>query len=190
MRVSPLTEFLMWAGLVLALLLAVGWFLSYTAVRLDRLHHRMHATAAALDAQLVRRAEATLEVALSGELDPATSTILAAAATEALESPGPWTAERQRAESELTEVLRAAGETLPEGDPSDPDDLLRRLHGAGLRVQLARRFHNEAVLDVVRLHGRPQTRLFRLAGHTPTPEPVAFDDAWPPQADPAVLHRT
>jgi hypothetical protein len=189
-RVTPLTEFLMWAGLVLAVLLAIGWFLSYTAVRLDRLHHRMHATAAALDAQLVRRAEATLEVALSEELDPATATLLAAAATDALESPGTWTPERQRAESALSEVLRATGEALPEGDPDDPDDLLRRLHGAGLRVQLARRFHNEAVADVVRLHGRPQTRLFRLKGHTATPEPVVFDDAWPLLPDQAALPRS
>jgi hypothetical protein len=189
-RVTPLTEFLMWSGLVLAVLLAVGWFLSYTAVRLDRLHHRMNATASALDAQLVRRAEAALEVALSEELDPASSTLLAAAATEALESPGPWTTERQRAESSLTEVLRAVSDALPEGDPDDPDDLFRRLHGAGLRVQLARRFHNEAVRDVIRLHERPQTRLFRLKGHTPTPEPVEFDDAWPPLPDQAALPRS
>lgn len=177
--VNPVTEFLMWSGLVLALLLAVGWFLSYTAVRLDRLHHRMHATAAALDAQLVRRAEATLEVALSGTLDPATATLLAGAATEALACPGPWTQERQEAESELTEVLRAAGPVLPQADADDPEDVLGHLRGAGIRVQLARRFHNEAVCDVVRLRGRPQTRWFRLAGHAPIPEAVQFDDAWP-----------
>lgn len=167
---------LFWVGFALALLLALGWFLSYTAVRVDRLHHRMRATAAALDAQLVRRAEATLEAALSEELDPATSTLLAAAATEALESPGPWSAERAHAEGELTAVLRAADDSLPEGDP---EDVLARLRKAAVRVQLARRFHNEAVADVLRLRHRPHTRWFRLAGRAPMPEPIELDDGWP-----------
>lgn len=176
---NPFTEFVMWTAVVFAVLLAIGWFLSYTAVRLDRLHHKMHATTAALDAQLVRRAEATLEVALSGLLDPATSTLLAGAATQALRRPGPWTAERAEAESELTDVLRAAESTLPEEDPDEPEDPLTMLRGAALRVQLARRFHNEAVADVIRLRERPQTRWFRLAGHAPVPTIVQFDDGWP-----------
>lgn len=177
---NPMTEFLMWTGLVLAVLLAIGWFLSYTAVRLDRLHHRLLATSAALDAQLVRRAETTLIVALSVRLDPATSTLLAGAATQALESPtGRWDAERVEAETGLTEILRAVDGGLVPEDASDPDDDITRLRGAGLRVQLARRFHNEAVADVVRLRERPHTRWFRLAGHAPTPQPVEFDDQWP-----------
>lgn len=177
MNLSP--QVLMWSGFVLALLLGLGWFLSYTAVRLDRLHQRLQATAAALDAQLVRRAEATLEVALSGDLDPATSTLLVAAATEALQSPGPWTEGREQVESALTQVLTAAESSLPEEDPADPDDEVGRLRGAAVRVQLARRFHNEAVGDVIRLRRRPHTRLFRLAGRARMPEPVTFDDGWP-----------
>lgn len=176
---NPFTEFVMWSALVVALLLGVGWFLSYTAVRLDRLHHKMHATTAALDAQLVRRAEATLEVALSGLLDPATSTLLAGSATQALRRPGPWSRERAEAEGELTEVLRAAESTLPPPDPEEPDDPMSLLRGAALRVQFARRFHNEAVADVIRLRQRPQTRWFRLAGYAPLPVAVQFDDEWP-----------
>jgi hypothetical protein len=180
MTVSPMAEVMMWAALVLALLLAVGWFLSYTAVRLDRLHHRIFATAAALDAQLVRRAEATLEVALGGGLDPASSTLLAGAATEALDTPGPWSIPRQRAESGLTEVLRMAGPSLDQaGPPVAEDEVVARLRGAALRVQLARRFHNEAICDAVRLRARVPVRLFRLAGHAAMPEPVSFDDDWP-----------
>jgi hypothetical protein len=182
MRVSPVTEALMYAGLVLAVVLAVGWLLSYTAVRLDRLHHRMHATAAALDAQLVRRAEATLEVALGMHLDPATSTLLAGAATEALETPGAWSAERAAAESQLTEVLRAASAALEGLDDTDEDvvqEVMSRLRGAGVRVQLARRFHNEAVRDVTRLRGSWLVRWFRLAGHAEMAPPVTFDDGWP-----------
>ena len=42
--------------LVVAVLIAFAWYLTYTAARLDRLHTRMEGTYAALDAQLVRRA--------------------------------------------------------------------------------------------------------------------------------------
>lgn len=181
---------LVWAAGALALLLAVGWLLSYTAVRLDRLHHRMHATTAALDAQLVRRAEATLELALSGDLDPATSTLLAGAASEALSVPGPWSRERARAESGLTEVLRAVDPALAEiaGRGRHPEgtdgaaEALARLRAAAVRVRYARRFHNEAVEDVLRLRRRPDVRWLRLAGRSRTPPPVTFDDHWPVDA--------
>lgn len=189
---------LLWAAVVLVLLLALGWRLSYSAVWLDRLHHRMHATAAALDAQLVRRAEATLELALGGDLDPATSTLLAGAASEALSRPGPWSRERARVESELTEVLRAVDPALtalgePDTEPGgsgsrDPAateaavEALSRLRGAAVRVRYARRFHNEAVQDVLRLRRRPDVRWLRLAGRSRDPEPVTFDDGWPVDA--------
>lgn len=168
-------------GLVLALLLAVGWYLSYTAVRLDRLHHRLVGTAAALDAQLVRRAEATMEAALGGDLDPATATLLVAAASEALDQPGEWTPERAEAESELTELLRVADRIMAGGGaPSrEGDDPLERLRGSALRVQYAHQFHNEAVADTRVLHQQPAVRWFRLMGHTETPTEVTFDDVWP-----------
>lgn len=189
---------LLWGAVVLAVLLALGWLLSYTAVWLDRLHHRMQATAAALDAQLVRRAEATLELALSGDLDPATSTLLAGAASEALAMPGPWSPHRARTESGLTEVLRAVDPALAaigERDATDEglengeelgsdgaQEALARLRGAAVRVRYARRFHNEAVEDVLRLRRRPDVRWLRLAGRSREPEPVTFDDGWPADA--------
>lgn len=63
-------EYAILGAVIMAIVLAVGWYLSYTAVRLDRLHHRVMGTAAALDAQLVRRAEAALEVAYIAGIDP------------------------------------------------------------------------------------------------------------------------
>ncbi|UJH71164.1 hypothetical protein [Ornithinimicrobium sp. INDO-MA30-4] len=80
----------LWLAIVaiLALLLALGWWLSFTAVRLDRLHTRNEATEAALDAQVVRRAEAAVEDAYSGELNPASAELLLDAATHALQQQG------------------------------------------------------------------------------------------------------
>ena len=49
-----------------------------------------------------------------------------------------------------------------------------------MRVQLARRFHNDAVTDVRRVRRKTVVRLFRLAGHADLPATVEFDDELPP----------
>lgn len=172
---------------VLAILVIVcAWYLTYTAARLDRLHARVEGSLSALDAQLVRRAEVALEVSVAGELDPASSLLLASAASACLEAAeGAQVASevqqrglastRERLESELTEVLEATTSLWrPRGDVED--ELRRRLVDAADRVEIAHRFHNEAVLDVRRVRSKPLVRAFRLAGHTVMPEPVDFDD--------------
>lgn len=73
-----------WVALLVLLLVLVGWYLSYSAARLDRLHARVEGTRAALDGQVVRRAEAVLELANSGLLDAASSLMLVSLASESL----------------------------------------------------------------------------------------------------------
>jgi phosphatidylinositol alpha-mannosyltransferase len=137
-------------------LLMVAWNLSWTAGRLDRLHGRVEGSWAALDAQLVRRASVTAELATSGLLDPATSVLLAAAAHEARES---GREERELAESNLSAALRAAFDEEEAAELLAADahgrTLLVELSSACQRVQLARRFHNGAVrsAQVVRASG-------------------------------------
>ena len=119
---------------------------------------------------------------------------MAAAASESLERVNERTFEadllegqhfagRESVESELTEILHAA---LPpevtrdieaQGDPGAA--ALERVREAGLRVQLARRFHNDAVKDVQRVRAKRVVRLFRLAGHADLPQTVEFDDTLP-----------
>jgi hypothetical protein len=175
---------LSWVFAILFVLVIIAWYLTYTAARLDRLHVRLTGTLAALDAQLVRRAEASLELANSGLLDGATSLILANAAAESLENPGEHGEIREVVESDLTEALQlslteptctAIRDTGPLGV-----DYLERLRSACTRVQLARRFHNDAVTDVRRVRRKWAVRIFRLAGHTPMPRTVEFDDEMPP----------
>lgn len=165
-------------AVVLAVLLAVGWYLSYTAVRLDRLHHRVIGTAAALDAQLVRRAEAALEVAYLAGIDPASATLLATSAGRVLDFDGSWSQERLDAESELTEVLRATQAPASE-QAVEVAELLDRVRGAGERVQLARRFHNESVREARDVRGQRAVRFLHLAGSAKVPLPINFDDDWP-----------
>lgn len=186
---------LTWAVAVVAALLCVAWYLSYSAARLDRLHARVEGALSALDAQLVRRAEATLELANSGALDPASALILAGAASESLEAhngragedllEGQHFAGREVIESDLSEALQIAlTEPVVEQLLRDPGPAgapaLARVRAAGLRVQLARRFHNDAVKDVQRMRRTWVARWFRLAGHARLPQTIEFDDALPP----------
>lgn len=185
---------LAWAAVVLSLLLLLAWYLSYSAARLDRLHAKVEGALSALDAHVVRRAEASLELVNSGALDPASGFLLAGAATGSLERVNERTFEgdllegqhfagRETVESELTEVLHAA---LPAEVVRDIETAggagaaaLERLRQAGLRVQLARRFHNEAVKEVQRVRAKRVVRLFRLAGYAGMPQTVEFDDTLP-----------
>lgn len=178
-----MSEVLSWVFATLFVLVVIAWYLTYTAARLDRLHVRLSGTLAALDAQLVRRAEAALELANSGLLDGATALLLANAAADSLENPGGHGEIREVVESDLTEALevsltRDSVALLRTAEPI-ADEVLARLRSACTRVQLARRFHNDAVTDVRRVRRKWVVRLFHLAGHTPMPVTVEFDDETP-----------
>lgn len=171
-------EFVVVVAVILAVLLALGWYLSYTAMRLDRLHNRVKGTAAALDAQLVRRAEAALEVAYLAGIDPASGTLMATQASRVLDQEETWSQERLDAESDLTDVLRAT--QAPEDTQSvEVEELLERLRGTGERVKLARRFHNESVQEARDVRGQRLVRFLHLAGRAKVPLPINFDDDWP-----------
>jgi hypothetical protein len=188
--------------IVLGLLLA--WYLSFSASRLDRLHHRVEGARATLDAQLVRRAEAAIELATSGLLDPASGLLVAGAAAEALEAgeagedpsdDGADAAGRESAESDLSHVLRLALAELAadgqadlssaqSGRPGPGGEILDRLATASHRAQLARRFHNQAVMDAQRVRRKRIVRWAHLAGHAALPQTFEIDDELP-----AVLAR-
>ncbi|MGL5927416.1 MAG: hypothetical protein ACRCY8_00635 [Dermatophilaceae bacterium] len=183
------------ATFAVTVLVVVAWYLSYSASRLDRLHAKAEGAMSALDAQLVRRAEATLELANSGALDPASALLLADAATESMERmtehpraedllDGQHFGGREEVESDLSRVLRATltDETVAAlRDRRDDlvDESLARIAASGLRVRMARRFHNDAVREVRRVRAKRIVRTFRLAGYAGLPERLEFDDDLP-----------
>ncbi|MDQ1535623.1 MAG: hypothetical protein QOE58_16 [Actinomycetota bacterium] len=168
-------------GIALAVLIA--WYISYGAARLDRLHTRVEGALSVLDAQLVRRAEATLELANCGALDPASALILAGAATDSLEADTADQQSREAIESDLTQALELAlGEDAMRelrADEAVAGPVLQRVAVANQRMQLARRFLNDAVTDVRRVRRKPGVRLLRLAGHAELPETFEIDDELP-----------
>ncbi len=178
---------------VLAILLALAllaWYLSFSASRLDRLHHRVEGARSALDAQLVRRAEAAVELATSGAVDPASGLLLADAASRAIEAGEHLELDRpadvltrERAESDLSQALRATLDDQLLRDLTGDAVLLPlvdRLAAACQRVQLARRFMNGAVTDASRVRSKLVVRWLRLAGRAPAPQTFEMDDEPPP----------
>ncbi|MER5745520.1 hypothetical protein ACFV97_09250 [Streptomyces sp. NPDC059913] len=172
-------ETLFW---IVVAVVATGMYLSWTAGRLDRLHTRIDAARAALDAQLLRRASVTQELATSGVLDPAASIVLYEAAHAARQAEGE---QREVAESELSAALRAvfgepeqveAVKEIPGGE-----ETALELAAAARRVPMARRFHNDAVRAARALRRHRKVRWFRLAGHAPFPLAFEMDDE-PPTA--------
>ncbi|GAB2586108.1 membrane protein [Streptomyces capparidis] len=168
-----------WILIVLAVL-AFGVYLSWTAGRLDRLHTRIDASRAALDAQLLRRASVAQELATSGLLDPAASLVLYQAAQAARQADDE---QREVAESELSQALRAVfGEeeqvealhAVPGGE-----EATRELAAAMRRATMARRFHNDSVRAARAVRRHRLVRWFRLAGYAPFPMTFEMDDEPP-----------
>jgi len=174
---------LSWIVGALALAVMVAWYISYGAARLDRLHTRVEGALSVLDAQLVRRAEATLELANCGALDAASALILAGAATDSLEADTTDQRSREAIESDLTQALELAlgQEALRRlrEDEAVGAPVLQRVAAANQRVELARRFLNDAVTDVQRVRRKPGVRLLRLAGHAELPQTFEIDDELP-----------
>lgn len=177
-----------WVAVSVAVAFVLAWYLSYLASRLDRLHTRVESAKAALDTQLVRRAAACLDAV--AVLDPATALLVADAAGEVLaagERPTVVGAAdlggREEAENALSRAIQIAFAQPPDGDgPAGATlsaEVLTGLARACERVQLARRFHNDAVAQAQRVRRKRVVRWARLAGTAPYPVMFEIDDSIP-----------
>jgi hypothetical protein len=168
-----------WTVIVLIVLAVVLWgfYVSWRASRLDRLHNRVEAARTALDLALVRRASAAYELASSGLLDPATSLLLADAVRRARQAEP---AERDLAESDLSRLLRA---TL--GEPGfraelaadeGTGELVAEVNAAAQQVFIARKFYNDVAGRTIDARNRPLVKILHLAGSAKQPEFFDMDD--------------
>ena len=165
-----------WIALGLLVVVALSilvLYLSMTAGRLDQLHKRIDLAESALDAQLLRRSGIALELASNGLVDPATSIVLSDAAHAARVSTDQSTPERDVAESTLTDALNAALDpddyAYLMSEPGGPE-IMAELSAAVQRVELSRRFLNDAVRACTQLRRQRAVRWFHLAGRTPWPQ--------------------
>lgn len=160
-----------WLILAVAVAIVLSMWVTFTLTRLDRLHARVDAARAALDAQLVRRAAALLQVAdeLAPNMERAQYEHVA---QQALSRTG--TGSREHAENAVSRAVT----TLVESGGLGPD-AAAELREAAARVQVARRFYNDAVRDTRALRARRMPRLLRLAGRAELPQFFDIDDTEP-----------
>jgi hypothetical protein len=171
----------MWVVVAIVVLVLLGLWLSWTATRLDRMHHRIDVARASLDAQRLRRSGTAIELASADVLDPASRLLLMDAAHYAREA-GPEAFEP--AESDLSEALRAVFEDPEDVEVlrTDPDvgPLVAALASDCRKLELARRFHNDVVVSARALRSRRRVRWLRLAGRAADLRAVDLDDVPPP----------
>jgi hypothetical protein len=165
---------------------AVAVWLWWTASRLDRMHHRIDLSRAALDTALARRSAVVLELGACGWLDPPRALLLLDSAHAAREAP---TTEQLQSESELSQTLRAVLEDPDEARQGRQQpgvgELLDALARDSHQVEVARSIHDDLVTSGRRLRGTRRVRWLRLAGSAPQPEVLDLDDD-PPRTLPLV----
>jgi hypothetical protein len=152
-------------GVLTVVVLLLGAYGSWTAGRLDRLHHRLETARASLETELARRSALVAELAGSGVLDPASSLLLLDAAHRARAANEE---EREHCESALTRAISATG--------TEAEPWASELGVAMRRVQMARRFHNDIVVSTRELRRRRFVTWFQLAGHAPMPGTIELED--------------
>ena len=158
--------------LFVALAALAFWYLSFSAGRLDRLHHRVETSWATLDSLLQRRAAIALEIARSAITDPATALLLTASAYQARSAD---IEDRSSAESVLSGAL---GMMLTERESivAESDQaLLFELEQLTDRIKIAISIHVESVTRTQLIRGKLVFRIFRLAGKAPLPVTYEFE---------------
>ena len=158
--------------LFVSLAILTFWYLSFSASRLDRLHHRVETSWATLDSLLQRRAAIALEIARSSITDPATSLLLTASAYQAR---GADIEDRSSAESVLSGAL---GMMLAERESivaKSDQALLHELEQLTDKIKIAISIHVESVTRTQLIRSKLVFRLFRLAGTAPLPVIYEFE---------------
>ena len=160
--------------LILILIVAFfAWYLSYSATRLDRLHHRVETSCANLDSLLQRRAAIAIEIARSEISDPAASLLLTFAAHQAREAS---VKDRSQAESGLSGALGILLEGADEISGANEKALMQELQELNAKIKMAIAIHVDAVNRTTMVRAKPIIRLFRLAGSAPEPVVYEFED--------------
>jgi hypothetical protein len=167
-RGEVMTRWLVSALLVLLIL----WYLTFTATRLDRLHHRVETSWANLDVLLQKRAAVALEIAHSDIADPASSMLLTAAAYQARDAD---IQNRSQAESGLSGALGLLLEDSQHLATAADSALLTELSGLTDKIRVAIAIHTDAVARTQMVRRKFIVKLFRLAGTAPLPITYEFE---------------
>ena len=159
--------------LTLLAIVIIGWYLSFLASRLDRLHHRVETSWATLDSLLQQRAALAQQIVAESNLDPATAYLISTSAISARKAN---IIERSAAESVLSESLKLVQNSAQDNSLELPSELLVELSDITNKVKMAINIHLEAVNATRNVRSKIFIRFFRLAGKAPLPVRYEFED--------------
>lgn len=169
--------------LIFIVLALVAWRLSALAGRLDRVHIRRDQALTSLRLQLAWRTSAVAKLLTAGILDPVSANVLSAEVERVTKSAEGSLSQYIAAESDMTQALCKVFDDKEIIQEISTDtfaaDVMNTLADACRRVELARRFHNDAVGAAQLLHKRKLVRYLRLAGRTDFPVTIDMDDSVP-----------
>ncbi|MDY5152245.1 hypothetical protein R6G85_07140 [Actinotignum urinale] len=193
-----------WYVLIVVIVgLLVFWKGVSVARRLDRLNTTLLKSRRVLEHALQARARYAMEFAHTPDIDVASALILTDSAQQAMDASmfpivddgldeirgsrqeflkGSYgqsntVRERIKAEEFLTHTLRYAVDDMATDNLSRAGArIYPQLEQARINVRMARTFYNSHVFQAQRLWKKPLVRIFRLAGHTSTPQRIDFDD--------------
>jgi hypothetical protein len=165
---------------IAALLAVVALYCYYSAQRLDRLHRRIDAAAAALDSQLRRRAISVDELVGSGELPASHARTLQVLVADT-RPVAALTHDREVVENALSRGLADLANHSPQLFRT-PSSAAAEVHDEALRATIARRFYNDTVRDALVVRDRRVVRWLGLAGRAPHPAYFEMDDEELPAA--------
>jgi hypothetical protein len=160
-----------WVLFAFILLISL-WYLSFTATRLDRLHHRVETSWANLDVLLQKRAAVALEIAHSDIADPASSMLLTGAAYQARDAD---IQNRSQAESGLSGALGLLLEDSHHLATAADNVLLTELSALTDKIRVAIAIHTDAVNRTQMVRSKFVVKVFRLAGTAPLPITYEFE---------------
>ena len=158
---------------VILITLILAWYLSFSATRLDRCHHRVETSWEHLDALLQRRAALALEIARHSDIDPATEMILTSSAYQSREAN---IGDREDAETSLSESLKFLHQSAINGELTIKVSLIDELVALTDKIRTAISIHLEAISAVRNLRNKLVFRIFHLAGRAKWPEKYHFED--------------
>jgi len=159
--------------IAIVIFLLLAWYLSFSATRLDRCHHRVETSWEHLDALLQRRAALALEIAHNSDIDPATAMILTSSAYQSREAN---IGDREDAETSLSESLKFLQASTKAGEISISISLVDELTSLTDKIRTAIAIHLEAINSVRNLRNKLVFRFFHLAGRAKWPEKYHFED--------------
>ncbi|MFZ9308588.1 MAG: hypothetical protein ACO3XJ_02930 [Candidatus Nanopelagicales bacterium] len=160
------------AGIVL-------WWASNLAGRLHRIHIRRDNLLISLRWQLIVRESLISRLLEEGFFDVDDRQTLSNYVEAANLDSDADLDEYLTKESQVSGALREVFEKGIKIKTTAMYSLLQELAQCCYRIELARRFHNDAVGAAHLLHERLLVRVFRLAGNTPQPKSLDMDDIPP-----------